>query len=1087
MKQTRSFWQLKRFWALAVLIVLLGICLAAWIYRTALAETAIKRWCEDRRLTCALTVETLEFDTVVAADVSLSEIGKEAQVTAKALRADIEWIDWRTPTVKRISIETPRAAFGYDGETVDLGPLVRFRRDGSPQPSSAPAFEIIGGLLSVETPAGLIEGTVEAAGQWPKQGRFTAQIDPAELSQNGQSLSLTEGKVTVDFKDAQIEGRADLILDRAAFDTVQAEDIAFTAETQAEVEGQIDWSLAIGTLSHSESGLETRNSRAEGVLQFSPTDGATGFERLTRLTAKAETGPSRYRDLAAKGSTFSISLVPSDGEIRFEKATFQLKELTHPFGRLAKLSGHLSGSHSAVNGWELDATTAVRALQLSKGLRDQWLSPLKCQNSLAAHCTALKEAVAGALTDLSFETPVSIVTNPGVQDPWQVTALDDLTVSGRNGLELSLVSTGALPVFALTQDGMELSGITSVSGAGLPKMTADVRRLRVSGPTLTVEAGGVKVPDWREGDTAISADLNALTYRAAGARLALTALGEIGVSGDLLGVDLGPTTLFGEVEARRGPEGWRVQTLEQKCLGLKLQSARASGLLTVGETNLSLCPEDGRFIRQTEGVPGGRISLGDVSIPFSGNQSQGRLELRGAIVDWSYDGFLDLKAAANDLALPLALGNRSLDLQANGGDVNIKIAEKTRISATLGNGVLSGQLVPARVRLGTAIFEGELASRRFTGAAQTSNVRISDLRDDPIYQPLLADFNASFDGAAMALSGPVRLAKSGVVVAETQLDLNLLTLTGAAAVTSPILEFRPKGLQPKDLSDRARGFLSNARGRVQGRADFTIIAGTLSGTGEIVADALGFDTFRLGAVEGVNGTLVFSDVIALVTPPGQTVRIDRLNPGVPLQDGVLTFQVLPGLVANLENAVWPFAGGELQLDPTRWTISGTRDTLRVNANRIDLAQLIETFTLPDLEAEGTVTGTFPIAFENGNAFIRGARLVADETGGVIRYTGKALAQTGADDPAVGSAFQALRDFRFKVLEIGIDGNLIDDIVISAVLLGRNPDVLGGADFNFNISIDSKLAQLIRSGQRAASSSWITEAIANQTEQTPNEP
>ena len=57
---------------------------------------------------------------------------------------------------------------------------------------------------------------------------------------------------------------------------------------------------------------------------------------------------------------------------------------------------------------------------------------------------------------------------------------------------------------------------------------------------------------------------------------------------------------------------------------------------------------------------------------------------------------------------------------------------------------------------------------------------------------------------------------------------------------------------------------------------------------------------------------------------------------------------------------------------------------------------------------------------------------------------------------------ALKDFRFEVLKIGLDGNLAGSMVLSLDMLGRNPAVLNGKAFQMNISIDSELAKLVNS-------------------------
>jgi hypothetical protein len=179
----------------------------------------------------------------------------------------------------------------------------------------------------------------------------------------------------------------------------------------------------------------------------------------------------------------------------------------------------------------------------------------------------------------------------------------------------------------------------------------------------------------------------------------------------------------------------------------------------------------------------------------------------------------------------------------------------------------------------------------------------------------------------------------------------------------------------------------------------------------------------------------------------------------------------------IEGARWPLAGGSIELQPAEWTIGAKTEELMIDATAIELSELIEVLSLPDMKAEGTISGSFPLTLEDGNAWVRDAFFLADEKGGTISYTGTAAEQAGQADDRVAAAFTALRNLKFKVLEVGVDGNLIDDITVSARLLGHNPQVYGGAEFDFRISVESKLAQLIRSGQRLAAARWIADAVA----------
>ena len=66
------------------------------------------------------------------------------------------------------------------------------------------------------------------------------------------------------------------------------------------------------------------------------------------------------------------------------------------------------------------------------------------------------------------------------------------------------------------------------------------------------------------------------------------------------------------------------------------------------------------------------------------------------------------------------------------------------------------------------------------------------------------------------------------------------------------------------------------------------------------------------------------------------------------------------------------------------------------------------------------------------------------------------------------AFDALKNFQYRVMSVGANGNLTGNIVIDLALSGNTPDVLDGQLFNLNISLDSDLAKLVHAGSISGS-------------------
>ena len=110
---------------------------------------------------------------------------------------------------------------------------------------------------------------------------------------------------------------------------------------------------------------------------------------------------------------------------------------------------------------------------------------------------------------------------------------------------------------------------------------------------------------------------------------------------------------------------------------------------------------------------------------------------------------------------------------------------------------------------------------------------------------------------------------------------------------------------------------------------------------------------------------------------------------------------------------------------------------------------------------GVVGGEFPVVFATGSAEIDNAVLKSVRPG-VIQYSGSPGEAAAQADDNSKMLFDALKDFRYEVLEVGLDGNLTGQMLLKLSVLGRNPDVMGGQPFQLNIGIDSALVHLLTS-------------------------
>lgn len=271
-------------------------------------------------------------------------------------------------------------------------------------------------------------------------------------------------------------------------------------------------------------------------------------------------------------------------------------------------------------------------------------------------------------------------------------------------------------------------------------------------------------------------------------------------------------------------------------------------------------------------------------------------------------------------------------------------------------------------------------------------------------------------------------------------------------------------------------------------AHLDIDGGKITGNGEVSVSDFGFQTTRIGRVQGVNGKVKFANILDMTTEPDQVISVGAMNPGLPLNDGRIVFKLDGGKQLAVTTAAFPFAGGTLAMAPFTWTLGAETQSLEVTADGIELTKLVETLKLPDTEASGTVSGSFPLDIKGTKILIRNARLIADGNGGRLAYRGGAADQAASADESARMAFEALKDFDFTVLELGLDGDVRGNITVSLLLegvsrkgitYGKSGQVLYGQAFQFNINIDSPLAQLFNSAKSLATQDTLTDIVVKQ--------
>jgi hypothetical protein len=349
-------------------------------------------------------------------------------------------------------------------------------------------------------------------------------------------------------------------------------------------------------------------------------------------------------------------------------------------------------------------------------------------------------------------------------------------------------------------------------------------------------------------------------------------------------------------------------------------------------------------------------------------------------------------------------------------------------------------------------------------------LRLHDRQVDARFRPLVArDARLRLHDGVITAAALLREPASARPVVQAEIVHRLTNSHGHADLSVPDLVFDTV-LQPDTLTPLALGVIANAHGTVTGTGRIDWSAGNVTSSGKFSTKAIDFAA-AFGPVRGLSGTVEFADLIGLVTRPDQRVRIASINPGVDVTDGEVSFQLLGNNMLVVNGARWPFAGGTLELLPTRMVFGAAevrRYTLRLRG--ADAALFVQQLDLGNISASGVFDGDIPIVFDQDGGRVVGGKLVSRPPGGNLSYVGEL---TYKDLSAMANfAFQSLRSLDYRAMEIGLDGNLDGEIVtrlrFDGVSQGEGAKqniatrAIRGLPLQFNVNIRAPFHKLITS-------------------------
>lgn len=268
--------------------------------------------------------------------------------------------------------------------------------------------------------------------------------------------------------------------------------------------------------------------------------------------------------------------------------------------------------------------------------------------------------------------------------------------------------------------------------------------------------------------------------------------------------------------------------------------------------------------------------------------------------------------------------------------------------------------------------------------------------------------------------------------------------TGRLSQLNDLLRTRPAALAPLTLQSgssagRLTGHYCSGKGR----------ALKLSGEFEIRQGKLGW---AKSLASGLDLKLRVDDW------PGQKGSLSAEVEGIELAAGLQLSPVRLKLdLANNRVDLREFSigmlAGSIVSEPATLPMPPRNGTLVLNVNQIDLQRLLALIDLPGLAGTGRLSGKLPISWTGGQPVVRDGQLQST-IAGQLRYQ----PSTPVTDNI---GLQALHDFRYSRLGLGVNYDADGQYRLALKLDGHNPELYIGHPIAFKLNINGALPGLFQ--------------------------
>jgi hypothetical protein len=155
-------------------------------------------------------------------------------------------------------------------------------------------------------------------------------------------------------------------------------------------------------------------------------------------------------------------------------------------------------------------------------------------------------------------------------------------------------------------------------------------------------------------------------------------------------------------------------------------------------------------------------------------------------------------------------------------------------------------------------------------------------------------------------------------------------------------------------------------------------------------------------------------------------------------------------------------GGTFTADKFVYDLNKEMNRFTITASDIDLAAIVETQQLEDIEITGRVDGTIPFVINDQGVVVEHGVFINKVREGVIRYRPAGGSEQLKQNPLTRIALDALQDFHYNHLLADVNFTPEGMLTINVQLKGTSPELDTERPVHLNINTEQNLLSLLKS-------------------------